>query len=84
MYNRSAGKEKENNFFYTWRELAVTPIKCLRTGITGQRTHLLDSKLSVQRGIFAEYSFWKFTTSLYYFKPSSSTNFVITGLSVHF
>jgi len=31
---------KENNFFYTWSELAVSPFYFLRTGISAQRTRL--------------------------------------------
>lgn len=77
-------KENDNNYFYAWRELAITPIKCLRTGITGQRMHLLNRKTSVQRGVFAEFSFWKLTTALYYFRDASKQNLFITSLSVHF
>jgi hypothetical protein len=75
---------KENNFFYTWSELAVSPFDFLRTGITAQRTRLYQTSLDVQRGIFAEYSFWKLTVGAYYFNPFSSDNFVIASLSVDF
>jgi len=86
VINMNGKNEKENNsnYFYAWRELAVTPIKCLRTGITGQRTHLWNTKTSVQRGIFAEYSFWKFTSGFYYFTHSASGNFAIVSLNVNF
>ncbi|MEX6689862.1 hypothetical protein QTN47_20310 [Danxiaibacter flavus] len=75
---------KENNFFYTWSELAVAPISALRTGISMQRTKLYQTRLDVQRGIFAEYSFWKLTAGVYYFNPFSTDNFVIASLSVDF
>jgi hypothetical protein len=75
---------KENNFFYIWSELAVTPISPLRTGISIQRTKLYQTGLDVQRGIFAEYSFWKLTAGIYYFNPFSSDNFVIASLSMNF
>jgi hypothetical protein len=75
---------KENNFFYTWSELAVSPFDFLRTGISAQRTRLYQTDLDVQRGIFAEYSFWKLTAGVYYFNPFSTDNFVIASLSMDF
>jgi|SRR6476620_6839219 len=82
--NGTNEKENDNNYFYAWRELAVTSIPCLRTGITGQTTHLWNTKTSVQRGVFAEYSFWKLTTGFYYFIHSASGNFAIISLSMDF
>jgi hypothetical protein len=75
---------KENNFFYTWSELAVSPTDKLRTGLSIQRTKLYQTGFDIQRGIFAEYSFWKLTAGLYYFNPFSSSNFVIASLSAEF
>lgn len=74
----------ENNFFYTWSELAVSPTDALRTGISIQRTKLYETGLDTQRGIFAEYSFWKLTAGMYYFNPFSPDNFVIAALSIDF
>ncbi|MDI3320935.1 hypothetical protein [Pinibacter soli] len=76
--------DKGNNFFYVWSELAVTPINSLRTGISIQRTRLYQTSLDTQRGIFAEYSFWKLTAGVYYFNPFSIDNFVIASLSIYF
>ena len=50
---------KENNFLYTWTELAITPFKNFRTGISANRTRLFQSDLEVEKGIFIQYSFWK-------------------------
>lgn len=74
----------ENNFFYVWSELGVTPFDALRTGISIQRTKLYQTGLDTQRGIFAEYSFWKLTAGMYYFNPFSTNNFVIASLSFDF
>src|SRR4051812_37964642 len=46
---------KENNFFYIYSELAIRPIRPVRTGIITQRTKLFESKHELERGIFAEY-----------------------------
>lgn len=75
---------KENDFFYVWSELAVTPVDAFRTGISIQRTRLYQTERDTQGGIFAEYSFWKLTAGAYYFNPFSADNFVIISLSVDF
>jgi len=75
---------KENNFFYTWTELAITPFKNFRTGISGNRTRLYQSGLEVQKGIFTQYSFWKLTAGLHYFNPFSDNQFFVATMSIEF
>lgn len=75
---------KENNFLYTWTELAITPFKNFRTGISGNRTRLFQSDLEVQKGIFIEYSFWKLTAGVHYFNPFSNDDFMIATLGIEF
>ena len=75
---------KENDFFYTWTELAITPLRNFRTGISGNRTRLFHSPLEIQKGIFAEYSFWKLTAGVHYFNPFSDDDFVIATLDIEF
>lgn len=75
---------KENNFLYTWTELAIVPFQNFRTGISGNRTRLFQSDLEIQKGIFAEYSFWKLTSGVHYFNPFSNDDFVILTLGIEF
>ena len=75
---------KENNFFYTWSELAVSPFNFLRTGISAQRTRLYQTDHDVQRGIFAEYSFRKLSAGVHYFNPFLKDDFIIVSLSINF
>ena len=74
----------ENNFLYTWGELGVTPFKKFRTGISYQRTKLYRSQFEIQRGIFAEYQFWKISTGMYLFGPFSNSQFLIASLNFEF
>lgn len=74
----------ENNFFYTWTEVAVTPVSNLRTGISADRTRLYQSDLELQKGIFTEYTFWKLTAGVHYFNPFSGEDFVIATLQMEF
>ena len=75
---------KENNFLYTWTELAVMPTDNFRTGITIQRTRLYQTEFDIQRGLLAEYYFGKLRAGVYYFSPFSSDNFFIASFSVDF
>ncbi|HEY6504627.1 MAG TPA: hypothetical protein VIZ28_11680 [Chitinophagaceae bacterium] len=75
---------EENNFFYTWTELAITPFKNFRTGISANRTRLYQSGLDLQRGVFAQYSFWKLTAGVHYFNPFTDSEFVIATLGIEF
>jgi len=78
-------KENENNFFYMYSELAIRPIKPIRTGLIAQRTKLFQTKYEVQRGIFAEYYFLKrFRAGVFYFDPFSTSNYWIASFSVDF
>jgi len=76
--------DKENNFFYMYSELAIHPIKSLRTGIMTQRTRLFESDHALERGIFAEYYFGRFRIGAFYFSPFAQGNFWIASASVDF
>ena len=74
----------ENNFLYTWGELAYNPTESLRTGFTFQRTLLYQTDFEVQRGIFAQYAFKRFSVGTYYFNPFTSGYLVIGMVSFDF
>ena len=75
---------KENNYFYTWSEVAISPFENFRTGISANRTRLYETGKELQRGVFAQYSFWKLTAGVHYFNPFSSDDFVIATLGIEF
>ena len=78
-------EDKENNYFYIWAEFGITPFDNFRTGITVTRTLLFDSGFDFQRGLLAQYSFWKLKTILYYFNPFvKDESYLITTLGVEF
>lgn len=75
---------KENNYFYSWSELAVTPFTNFRTGLAADRTRLFQSELELQLGVFAQYSFWKITAGMHYFNPIADEYFLIGTLAIDF
>jgi len=74
---------KENNFLYTWGELAIN-IKSFRTGLSWQRTVLYHTDYDIQHGVLAEYTFGRLTTGAYYFNPFSNADFVVISLGIDF
>ncbi|MFI5218078.1 MAG: hypothetical protein ACHQNT_01230 [Bacteroidia bacterium] len=76
--------EKENNFFYTWSELAVSPFENFRTGFSASRTRLYQTDRDIQHGIFAQYSFGKLTGGLHYFNPFTDDYFLIATMGFEF
>ena len=77
-------KGSENNYFYTWSELGITPLEHFRTGISISRTGLIQSDLDLQRGIFVQYSFWKLITGFHYFNPFTDHEYAIVTLNFQF
>lgn len=75
---------KENNFFNSWTELAVTLFGNSRTGISASRTRLFQSDIELQKGVFAQYSFWKLTAGVHYFNPLSNDYYLIATLGMEF
>jgi hypothetical protein len=74
----------EGHYFYTWAELAISPIEHLRTGISANRTRLYETQFDLQRGVFVEYSFSRISTGIHYFNPFSSEDFVLATLALTF
>ena len=75
---------RENNFFYNYSELAIRPIKPLRTGMITQRTRLFQSAREFQAGVFSEYYFGRCRAGVFYFSPFASDNYWIASFSVDF
>ena len=75
---------KQYDFLYLWGELGISPVESFRTGGVIQKSKLYQSELEVQKGIFAQYSFWKLTTGAYYFNPFTDSHFLIITLGIEF
>jgi hypothetical protein len=74
----------DDNFFYATINLGASFFKNFKGGLTVQRTRLYETALDLQRGFFAQYSFWKLTAQLSYFNPFSSSTLFIATLSANF
>ncbi|HEY6170635.1 MAG TPA: hypothetical protein VIX80_00110 [Candidatus Kapabacteria bacterium] len=75
---------EETNFFYSWTEIAMTPIENFRAGGAITSTRLLHSEHDGSVGIFGEYTFGKFKTGLFYFLPLRTDGFVLAKVAMEF
>ena len=76
--------DADASFFYAWSELGWSPVDWLRVGLVGQRTRLVASERSLQRGAFAQILLGRATLSAYAFNPEASSRYFVFGLTVAF
>lgn len=72
---------KAGNFFYTWTQLAYSPVQWFKAGYVVQRTRAYQTPLSVQRGLLAEFSHKKvlFATDIFDLVEASPTVVISMG-----
>ncbi len=77
-------ESRENNYLYTWTELAFNPNDNIRTGLSSNRTKVYQSEREIQHGVFMEYSIKRLTAGLHYFNPLADDYFFVASLSFEF
>jgi hypothetical protein len=76
--------ESHESFFYNWSELGISPLAWLRGGIAIQRTHVVETPLAVQRGLFVGVTLGFATVSLYEFNAFWTTPTWVAAISATF
>jgi len=71
-----------STFFYAWSELGFSPVAWLRAGAVVQRTHVVQTPLTVQRGAFVGGAFRSAALTLYEFNLGWTTPTWVLALSV--
>ena len=72
------------SYYYSWSELAWTPVEWLRVGLVGQRTSTVDTGREFQRGVFAQATIDRFTFGVYFFNPDSGARYAIGSVGASF
>jgi len=76
--------DHEENYFYTWSEIAGYPLEWLRFGLAVQRTRAYDTDLDIQRGPFVGLTYKSFDVAAYVFNPGSDDATYTLGLGFDF
>jgi hypothetical protein len=73
----------EENFFYAWSELSVSPVDWFRVGLVGQRTRAYQTPVDIQRGILVGFTYKKvdFTTYVFNLDEGKPTWVFSVGVS---
>lgn len=75
---------KENNFFYSWTDLAFAPRDWWWVGISGQRTRLYQTELEYQRGVFLGGALGNWSLTAYGYNMGFAEPFVLLTLAAEF
>jgi hypothetical protein len=76
--------DHEENFFYTWTEVAGYPLEWFRLGLAVQRSRAYETDLHVQRGPFVGFTWKSFDAVAYVFNPGGDDATYTLGLSYEF
>ena len=74
----------DNNFFYNWSELTLSPLEWFKIGMVTQRTRLYDTDREIQRGVLAGLMFKHMDFTTYVFNPDERKPTVVVAAAFHF
>jgi len=77
-------EDSDNNFFYNWAQLGYSATDWLQLGLASQRTRAYHTGLDVQRGVFAAFTWKKWTLGVYVFNFGWETPTVVSSLAFAF
>jgi len=77
-------KDRSGSFFYAWPQLTYSPLDWFNVGLVAQRTKAYHTKLDVQRGLFAGFSYKKVHFTTYVFNLGWTEPTLIFEVGVHF
>jgi hypothetical protein len=72
------------NFFYTWSELAYSPLDWLRAGLAIQRTKAYKSDFDIQRGFLVGVSYKRVEVTAYVFNLGWTDPTVVLAMGFNF
>ena len=76
--------DSSGNFFYTWSELACSPLDWLRVGLVVQRTKAYKSDFDIQRGFLAGITYRKADLTAYVFNLGWTDPTVVLAMGYNF
>lgn len=69
--------DSENNFFYNWSQLGISPVDWLQLGISIQRTRAYQTERDIQRGFFGSITWKELYFSGFVFNPDDSPTVIL-------
>jgi hypothetical protein len=75
---------KADSFYYSWTELAVSPVDWFYLGLAAQKTRAYESARYVERGLLAGVAWRNASLTGYVFEPFSDQPTVVVSVAVEF
>jgi len=69
--------DRENDFFYVWSQLGISPVDWLQLGVSVQRTRAYQTERDIQRGFFAEVTWRSLYFSTFVFNPDDPPTVIL-------
>lgn len=79
-----AHDERADSYFYSWSELAVSPLEWLRAGLVAQRTRTYQTEREIQPGLLLGVTASQIMLTGYIFNPGKDDPVFVVSMSVDF
>ena len=76
--------DSSQNYFYSWNELAYSPVEWCHFGLVSQRTRAYQTMLDVQRGVSLGFAYKRMDYTTYIFNAGWTDPTVVLALSYKF
>jgi len=76
-----SARDHTDNFFFSWSEAGYHLLKCLDAGLSLQHTIYSEGNALSQPGVFACYSFRRWSFPVYCFLPAHEPCFFVAGIT---
>jgi hypothetical protein len=77
-------KDSENDYFYSWSELTVSPTDWFFAGIAAQRTKVREDASDVEWGPMLGFAHKNIEWAIYAFEPGTDAQTLASSFTVHF
>jgi len=74
----------DDDYFYSWSELTVSPVDWFYFGLVAQRTKARDMDREIEWGPMAGFSAGRVDFSTYFFQPGGDDQTIAASLTIHF
>jgi hypothetical protein len=75
-------EDRDNDYFYAWSTLTYALTDSLSVGVVGERSKLVDTDFTVQRGLAVEFTHENFGMALYAYNLATDDSYAVVSFTV--
>jgi hypothetical protein len=77
-------RDSSQSYFYSWSELALSPVDWFRLGLVAERTRAYKTDRELQRGFLVGFSYKHASFTTYVFNPDDSSPTIVLAVGLNF